>query len=118
VYLGLYAQDIAEADYYRNKIIPEMDRAKWIVSNGETNRPIHVRLGPGGPPVCDGPGVRIANLAGEYMSTRNIAAVELPATLFGKKRFKPGDTIEFDSTFFTQARAERVQWQGKFTLHK
>jgi hypothetical protein len=118
VYLGLYAQDIAEADYYWNKIIPEMDRAKWIVSIGETNRPIHVRLGPGGPPVCDGPGVRVVNLAGQYMSTRNIAAVELPATLFGKKRFEPGDTIEFDSTFFTQARAEQVQWKGKFTLHE
>ena len=116
VYLGLYAQDIAEADYYRNKIVPEVDRAEWIVSVGETNRPIHARLGPGGPPVCDEPAARIVNLSGEYMNTRNIAALELPAKLFGKARFKPGDTIEFDSTFFTQCRAERVEWKGKFTL--
>jgi hypothetical protein len=116
VYLGLYAQDIAEAGYYRDKIIPEVDRAQWIISIGGTHEPIHVRLGPGGPPVCDQPAVRIANVAGEYMSTRNIAGMELPAKLFGETHFKPGDTIEFDSTFFTQARAEQVQWKGKFTL--
>jgi hypothetical protein len=43
--------------------------------------------------------------------------VELPATLFGKTGFKAGDTIEFESTYFTQARAERVEWKGKFNLH-
>jgi hypothetical protein len=116
VYLGLYAQDFAEAGYYRNQIIPEVDRAQWTVSIGETNQPIHVRLGPGGLPVCKEPAVRIVNLSGEYMNTRNIAAMELPARLFGKTKFKPGDTIEFNSTFFTQARADRVEWNGKFTL--
>ena len=116
VYLGLYAQDFAEPEYYRNQIVPEVDRAQWIVSLGETNQPIHVRLGPGGPPVCDEPAVRIVNLSGEYMNTRNIAAMELPAKLFGKTKFKPGDTIELNSTLFTQARADRVEWKGKFTL--
>ncbi len=112
----MYAQDIAEADYYQDKIIPEADRAEWIVTVGQTNQPIHVRLGPGGRPVCDHPTVRLVNLSGEYMSTRNIAAMELPASLFGQTGFKAGDTINFDSTFFTQARAERVEWKGKFTL--
>ncbi len=116
VCLGLYAQDFAEPEYYRNKIVPEVDRAQWIVSLGGTNQPIQVRLGPGGPPVCDEPAVRIVNLSGEYMNTRNIAAMELPAKLFGKTKFKPGDTIEFDSTFYTQARADRVEWKGRFTL--
>jgi hypothetical protein len=116
VYLGLYAQDFAEAEYYRDQIVPEVDRAEWIISIGETDQPIHVRLGPGGLPVCNEPAVRIVNLFGEYMNTRNIAAMELPAKLFGKTRFKPGDTIEFDSTFFTQARADRVEWKGRFTL--
>ncbi|HXR47756.1 MAG TPA: hypothetical protein VN784_09980 [Candidatus Limnocylindrales bacterium] len=116
VYLGLYAQDFAETEYYRDKIVPEVDRAEWIVSIGGASRPIHARLGPGGPPVCDEPSVGIVNLSGEYMNTRNIAAMELPAKLFGKTKFKPGDTIEFDSTFFTQCRADRVEWKGKFTL--
>jgi hypothetical protein len=116
VYLGLYAQDIVEENYYQDKIVPEVDRAEWIVSIGGTNKPIHVRLGPGAPPACDEPAVRIVNLSGEYMNTRNIAALELPAKLFGKQRFKAGDTIEFDSKFFTHCRADRVEWKGKYIL--
>ena len=118
VFLGMYAQDFVEENYYRNKIVPEVDRAEWIVFIGETNKPIHARLGPGEPPVCDDPAVRIVNLSGQYMNTRNIAAVELPAKLFGRERFKTGDTIEFDSTFFSHCRADRVEWKGKFTLHE
>lgn len=116
VYLGLYAQDIAEEAYYRNKIVPEVDRAEWIISIGETNKPLRARLGPDAPPVCDEPAVRIVNLSGVYMNTRNIAAVELSAKLFGKERFKAGDTIEFGSVFFTHCRADRVEWKGKFKL--
>jgi hypothetical protein len=116
IFLGLYAQDIAEADYYKDKIIPEADRAEWIISLTGTNQSIHARLGPGGAPVCDESAAHMVNLSGEYMSTRNIAAMELPAKLFGKTQFKRGDTIEFDTTFFTQARAEQVEWKGKFTL--
>jgi hypothetical protein len=116
IYLGLYAQDIVETDYYRNKIVPEVDRAEWLVSIGNTNKPIHVRLGPGAPPACDEPAARVVNLSGIYMNTRNIAALELPARLFGKARFKRGDTIEFNSTFFTHCHADRVEWKGKFTL--
>jgi len=118
VYLGVYAQDIVEENYYRNKIVPEVDRAEWIISIGETNKLIHARLGLGAPPVCDEPAVHIVNLSGEYMNTRNIAAVELPAKLFGQAQFKPGDTIEFGSTFFTHCRADRVEWKGKLTLHE
>jgi len=116
IYLGLYAQDIVEEAYYRNKVVPEVDRAEWIISPGETNHPIHARLGPGGPPACDEPAARLVNLSGVYMNTRNIAAIELPANIFGKARFKPGDSIEFGSTFFTHCRADRVEWKGRFTL--
>ncbi len=116
VYLGVYAQDFVENAYYKNQIVPEVDRAQWIIGIGKTNQPIHARLGPGGPPKCDKPDVHIVNLAGEYVNTRNIAAVELPARLFGKTQFKSGDTIEFDSTFFTHCRADRVEWKGKFSL--
>lgn len=119
IYLGLYAQDVSETDYYRNKIIPEVDRAEWSISMGRAHKTIHARLGPGGQPVCDEPAMRIVNLSGVYYSnTRNIAAMELPAKLFGKTEFKPGDTIEFNSVFSTQARAERVEWKGRFSLRK
>jgi hypothetical protein len=116
VYLGLYAQDFAETDFYREKIMPKVDRALWIITIGGTNKPIHVRLGPGGPPICDEPKANIANESGDYMNTRNIAAIELPAALFGKNAFKAGDTIDFKSAYFTQARADLVEWSGKFTL--
>lgn len=118
VYLGLYAQDFAEQDYYRDKIVPEADRAEWNVSIKGGKRPIHVRLGPGDSPSCDEPGASVVNESGDYMNTRNIAAVELPAKLFDKTTFKPGDKIEFDSTYFTLARADRVEWKGKFTLRQ
>jgi len=114
VYVGVYAQDYAETEYYRDKKIPECDRAEWIVSPGKN--PIHARLGPGGPARCDEPAVQLVNIVGEYQNTRNIAAMKLPASLFGKRQFKPGDEIELTSTFFTHARAERVEWKGKFTL--
>jgi hypothetical protein len=116
IYLGLYGQDFAEADCYRDKIVPAVDRAEWIISPGEPAQAIHVRLGPGAPPSCDDKTVRVVNLSGVYMNTRNIAAMELPAKLFGKKEFGPGDTIEFDSTYFTQCRADRVEWKSRFTL--
>jgi hypothetical protein len=116
VYLGLYAQDPVEMNYYRANIVPEVDRAEWIVSLGGPGHLIHARLGPGAPPSCDDPAVRIVNLSGVYMNTRNIAAMALPAKLFGKAQFEPGDTIELGSTFFTHCRADRVEWKGGFTL--
>jgi hypothetical protein len=116
VYLGLYAQDFAEAEFYKDNVIPEVDRAQWVVSPAQSSKAIHTRLGPGGPATCDEPSARIDNLSGEYMNTRNIAAIELPAKLFGKTKFEAGDTIEFGSEFFTHARADHVEWKGKFTL--
>ena len=116
VYLGLYAQDIVEPDYYRDKVVPEIDRAKLVVTLGPAHASVSVRLGPFGPPVCSEPSVRVANLAGIYMNTRNVAALELPAKLFGRPRFKPGDTIALAVTFFTHARADAVEWKGTFTL--
>jgi hypothetical protein len=83
-----------------------------------TTRPIRVRLGSGTPPVCDEPAARIVNLSGLYLNTRNIGALELPARLFGKERFKPDHTIALASTFFTHCRAYRVEWKGQFSLRK
>lgn len=116
IYLGLYAQDFAEPEFYKDKLIPEVDRAQWIISPSRRGKSIHIRLGPGGPATCDESAAHIANLSGAYMNTRNIAAIELPAKLFGKAQFKAGDEIEFGSEFFTHARADHVEWKGKFTL--
>ena len=81
IYLGLYAQDVFETDYYRNKIIPEVDRAEWSVSQlARTAKQFMPGLAPRGPPVCDEPALHGIGLSGAYYSnTRNIAAIELPA---------------------------------------
>ena len=118
IYLGLYAQNIEEAAFYRNKTVPEVDRGEWIICIGETNSPIRIRLGSGVTPVCAQSDVRIASVSGAYMSTRTIAAVELPAHRFGRSEFKAGEAIEFASTFFTHCRANRVEWNGRFTLRR
>ncbi|MGH7981143.1 MAG: hypothetical protein ACREE6_17340, partial [Limisphaerales bacterium] len=55
VYLGLYAQDFAEADFYRERTVPADDRAKWVITLAGADKAIHVRLGPGGPATCDQP---------------------------------------------------------------
>ena len=116
VYLGLYAQDVVEDTFYRDKIPRASDRAEWIVSISGCTKPIRGRIGAGLEPVVDEPAVRVMNISGINGNLRNIAIMELPARLFGKDRFKSGDAVEFDSTFFTHCRAYRVDWKGRFAL--
>ncbi len=94
------------------------DRAEWIVSAGESPKPIRARIGAGMEPIVNEPAVRIANISGLNGDVRNIACMELPAKLFGKSRFRRGDKIDLGSTFFTHCRAYRVEWRGKFELQE
>ena len=116
VYLGLYAQDVVEDAFYRDKIVRANDRAEWIVGIGGNLNAIRARIGAGLEPVLNESAARLVNLSGLNGNFRNIAALELPAKLFRKHRFKPGDTIDLASTFFTHCRGHRVEWQGRFTL--
>src|SRR6185503_8535165 len=116
LYLGLYAQDIVEEAFYRTKTVPEIDRSEWIISLGQANRSIRARIGAKGKPVFNEPSLRVASISGEYMNTRTIVAVEIPAKRFGKEQFRAGDTIEFASTLFTHCRGYRVDWKGGFIL--
>ena len=116
IYLGLYGQDVAEAAFYRSKTVPEIDRAEWVVSIGDTGKPIRARIGAGAKPVLNEPGLHVATLTGVFFKTRVIAALEIPAKRFGRERFKSGDTIELSSVFSNHCRAERVEWSGRFTL--
>ena len=116
IYLGLYAQDVVEDVFYRDKIVRASDRAEWVVSINGFTKPIQGRIGAGLEPVVDEAAVRMVNISGINGNLRNIAAMELPAKLFGKEKFKPGDTVEFASIFFTHCRAYRVEWKGRFTL--
>lgn len=116
IHLGLCAQDVVEDVFYRGKTVLASDRAEWVVSIAGSNKPIRGRIGAGMEPVFDEPTVRVMNTSGINGNVRNIAALELPAKLFGKERFKAGDTIEFNSTFFTHCRAYRVEWSARLSL--
>ena len=116
IYLGLYAQDVVEERLYRDKKVPESDRAEWTVQVGKARRTVRARIGAGDPAVVDEPPVRVVHLSGVNLTTRCLAAMSLPASLFGRSRFHPGDRVEFASTFHTHCRACRVEWRGAFTL--
>jgi len=116
IYLGLYAQDIVEDTFYRDKIVRAVDRAEWIISSTGLPRPIRARIGAGMEPIVNEPAVRLMNISGLNGNVRNIACIELPATLFGKSRFRTGDHIDLASTFLTHCQAYRVEWRGKFQL--
>jgi hypothetical protein len=118
IYVGLYAQDVTEDIFYRDKTVRAGDRSEWIVSINGPNRSIRARLGAGLEPIVDEPTVRVVNLSGLNGNFRNIAGMDLPAKLFGKDRFKAGDVIELASTFAGHCRAYRVEWKGRFTLRR
>jgi hypothetical protein len=116
VYLGLCAQDVVEDVLYRGKIVPGSDRAEWVISISGLSKPIRGRIGAGREPVFDEPSVRAMNISGLNGNVRNIAGLEVPARLFGKERFKPGDRVQFTSTFFTHCHAYRVEWNACLVL--
>ena len=116
IYLGLYAQDIVEDAYYRNRIVPKIDRAEWTISPARLAKSIRARLGSGLEPIVNESSVRIVNLSGLNLDVRDIAAMELPAKLFGKAKLQAGDKIEFTSSLLTHGQAYRTDWQGMFTL--
>jgi len=116
IYLGLLAQDVIDDAFYREKLVPESDRAEWMVSIVGAPKPIRARIGAGLEPMVSDPSVRIAHHCGVKLTTRSIAAMELPAASFGRNRFKGGDAIELASTFLSHCRAYRVEWKGRFIL--
>lgn len=116
IYLGLYAQDVVEDVFYKDKIVRLSDRAEWVVSAGESTEPVRARIGAGREPIVNQPTVRVVNISGVNGDVRNIAAMELPAKLFGKKQFKAGDAVTISSIFVTHGGGYRVEWKGSFTL--
>jgi len=115
LYVGLIAQDIIEQAYYRDKVMPEVDRAVWTVALGG-NEPVTARIGVGRKPVVSDPRLRIENLSGANQDARNIAILEFPARKFGRGQFRAGDTVPLNCTLQTHAKAYTVEWKGTFEL--
>jgi hypothetical protein len=117
LYLGLYAFDIVEAAYYRDSAVPKIDRALWTVQV-DGREIARARIGAGREPLVNDPRVRVENLSGLDLNVRNIAVIELPATLVGRRQFKAGDSVELDCTLLTHCGAYRMTWKGSFTLRE
>jgi hypothetical protein len=116
LYLGVYAQDVVEPAFYRDKRVPESDRAEWTVSLGTSGRAIRARIGAGTPAVVDEPTARVVHLSGVELNTRCIGAMRMPVPLFGRSAFKAGDRIEIASVFNAHCRAYRTEWRERLVL--
>ena len=117
VYLGLYALDIVEDAYYRGASVPKQDRALWtVLVNG--CEPIRARLGAGREALVNSERVRLESISGLNLNVRNVAALEVPAELFGKAALKAGDEIELAVSLVTHGRAYTMEWRGKFRLRE
>jgi hypothetical protein len=115
VYVGLYAVDIIEDAYYRNRSVPKNDRPLWMVeANG--GAAVRARLGGDREPIVSDPEVHVQSLSCHNLEVRNIAIMELPASRLGKDVLKAGDSLEVSSVLQSHGRAYQVEWKGKFTL--
>jgi hypothetical protein len=117
IYLGLYALDITEDAFYRDRSVPKIDRAQWTVQmpNGASLR---IRLGAGREPICSDPTVRVEHLSGVNLTVRSVTAIALTAEQWGRKKLKAGDAIELNSAFLTHGQCYRMEWKGSFVLAK
>lgn len=117
VYLGLYALDIVEDAYYRSASVPKQDRALWTVqvNGGET---IRARLGAGREALVNNERVRLESISGLNLNVRNVAALEVPAEMFGQTALKSGDEIDLAVSLVTHGRAYTMEWRGKFALRE
>lgn len=116
LYLGLYALDIVEDAYYRDRRVPKEDRAQWIIELPGHHEGIRARIGAGREALVNEPRVHVESLSGLNLNVRCIAAMRLPAALWGKRVFRAGDSVEFNATLWTHAQAYRLTWSGRFGL--
>jgi hypothetical protein len=117
LYLGLYALDITEDAYYRDRSVPKIDRALWVVEL-PGQQPLRIRLGAGREPISSDPNVRIVHLSGVNLTVRSITAIGLNASQLGRRSFKAGDSIDLYSVFTTHGHCYQMEWNGAYVLSK
>jgi hypothetical protein len=116
LYLGVYAQDIIEPDFYPGGRLPAVARAQWQIRIPDRQQPVNVRLGGGLKPTLSESTAQLASLSSFDIKVHTTAALGLPARLFGRKEFRTGDRVEFSSAFVTHSKAHRTSWSGSFIL--
>jgi hypothetical protein len=115
IYFGLFAFDVTEDGFYRDRRVPESDRSVWVIEV-PGREALRIRLGAGRKAVVSDSAVRVENLSGTFLTVRNITGVELTAGQCGRERFSAGDEIDVVSTFGTQCGSYDMAWKGTFTL--
>jgi hypothetical protein len=117
LWLGLYAMDMTENNFYRDRELPEEDRMHWQVKLKGARAKYSFRLGHGGygthSTVQEIDEATFHSLA---YDTRAVAALRVKASELGKESFEQGDVIELDVVLDSHARADRTNWRGRFTL--
>lgn len=115
LYLGVYSLDIVEDAFYRDRNIPKSARALWTVGiNGAPA--VEARLGSGREAIVNQPEILVKNLSGWNLNVRNIAFMAVPASRWGAKSLKVGQTIELTCSLSTHGQADRIEWKGTFRL--
>src|SRR6266566_7471996 len=61
IYLGLYAQDVTEDTFYKDKVVRASDRSQWTVSINGSTRTVRCRLAAGLEPIADLAPFRVVN---------------------------------------------------------
>ena len=115
IYLGLYALDITEDAFYRDRSVPKIDRALWTIQL--PGRPsLRIRLGAGRDPISSDASIRLEHLSGVNLTVRSATAVALPAENFGLKKFRTGDSIALNTTFLTHGQCYQMDWKHTLNL--
>ena len=116
LYLALYGDDVVEKEYYKDNIIPEVDRAELILKFDNSDSPIKIKLGSARKPVWNSSDIDVFNSSGLFLSVRNITVVKIPAKIFGRKKFTPNEKVKFTADLTTFAHAYTFRWNIDFPL--
>ncbi len=116
LYIGLYGDDVVEKEFYKDNIIPEIDRAELTLRFEDNDLPINVKLGSSRKPVWNCSDIDVFNSSGLFLSVRNITIVKIPAKFLGRENFSPDDRVKYDAELSTFARAYNFKWNIDFPL--
>ncbi|HEV2472210.1 MAG TPA: hypothetical protein VGS41_06065, partial [Chthonomonadales bacterium] len=115
VYFGLYAMDVVEDSFYRDKKVPMQDRLLLTIRTS-TGHLFRIRLGAGNPPFTTSKAVTAVDNSGRDKDIHTIASVRIPCAEFGRDYLAAGQAISFQAQVDTFARAYRMRWSGSFKL--
>lgn len=107
LYLAVHAMDFAEPRFYLNEAIPTQGRMLVVVNPASGQPQVRFRFGPGSGVVSQGAKVDFREWR---VSIRHTLLLKLPASMFGKTRFKKGNELPLDVSLASHNQARRMKW--------